>query len=262
MNTQNQPLRAAFVVITLFAVGSIAVSDSGAQSTSVANSFAYLYPTQTLPRGEHQYEQWITWQTDKESDPQYHRLEFRQEFEHGLSDRLQFAFYLATWRHTRTSEGSKTAVRNSAVELVYTLSDPTESYLGSALYGEVKFDSRLLAVETKLLLEKFAGPWVFGYNGVIEQEWEGENYAERKGEVKNILGASYRLSSLLTVGGEYLWETETEDWSSFEKAVSYLGPNATLGLPQLWVVVTPLFKLTDQNDKPNFQMRTLIGIPF
>ena len=38
MNTQNQPLRAAFVVMTLFAVGSIAVSDSGAQSTSVADA--------------------------------------------------------------------------------------------------------------------------------------------------------------------------------------------------------------------------------
>jgi hypothetical protein len=77
-----------------------------------------------MRRGEHEYEQWITWTTDKESEDEYRQLEFRQEFEHGISDRLHFAFYLATWRYTRSNESSRTAVHDTAIEFVCNLTDP------------------------------------------------------------------------------------------------------------------------------------------
>jgi len=263
MSLKRPGVPRCFLVVT-FALAILAglVADTRAFEYSNANRFAYNYPTSVLPRGEHQYEQWVTWKTDKEADPEYQRLEFRQEFEHGISDRIQFGFYLATWRYTRTSEGSTTAVHDSGVELIYNISDPKNSTLGSALYGEVKFDSRLIVFEGKLLLEKYVGPWLFAYNGVLEQEWEGDDYADSKGEIKNIFSVSARLSSRIALGAEYLWEIETEDWNHFTKAVSYLGPNVALASPGWWIAVTSLFKVSDQRDEPGFQVRAKLGIPF
>lgn len=226
------------------------------------NQFAFIYSTITLGKGDHQYEQWVTAQADKENDSAYRRLEFRQEFEHGVTDRLQFGFYLATWRSTRTSEGSHTEVHDSAVELIYSFSDPRESFLGTAAYGEVKFDSRLIAFEGKVLLEKWIGRLVIAYNGVLEQEWEGEQYTESKGEVKNILGLSARLSNHVALGAEYVWEAETENWSYFTKAVSYLGPSIAWANTGWWVTLTAMLKVTDQADEPDHQVRTKVGIPF
>ena len=263
MMMRKTGLHKLILVVTL-AGGLLAAptQDACASTLLDGNRFAYVYPTVTLGRGEHQYEQWVTWTADKEVDSDYLRLEFRQEFEHGISDRLQFGFYLATWRYTRTSEGSNTGVHDSAVELIYNMTDPRESSLGSAVYGEVKFDSHMVAIEGKLLLEKYIGRWRLAYNGVLEQEWEGDKYAESKGEVKNILGVSTSLSNRFALGAEYLWEATTDDWSSFTKAVSYLGPNVTWATSGWWVTGTSLFKATDQTDEPGFQVRTKIGIPF
>ncbi len=82
------------------------------------------------------------------------------------------------------------------------------------------------AVEAKLLLEKHLGNLVLAYNGVIEQEWEGDKYGEDKIELKNLLGASVRVSSRMTVGGEYLWETETENWGGRAALVAQPAPPA------------------------------------
>lgn len=224
--------------------------------------FTFLYQTSTLPRGEHEYEQWVTWQTDKESDAAYDRFEFRQEFEHGVSDRLQFAFYLATWRYTRSGAGSNTVVHDTAVELVYKLSDPGSTALGAALYGEVKLDSELFELEGKLLLEKPLGPWTLAYNAVVEAEWEEEDWVEDNGELAQLLGFSRRLSPRLSLGGELLHEIAVPDWQETADGVLWVGPNLALRGRGWWTTVTSLFQLSGEEDEPGLQVRALIGKPF
>ena len=43
--------------------------------------FVWSYESTTAPRGSMEYEQWVTWKTNKPSDDLYERLDFRQEFE-------------------------------------------------------------------------------------------------------------------------------------------------------------------------------------
>jgi len=224
--------------------------------------FTFLYQTSTLPRAEHEYEQWVTWQTNRESDPEYDRLEFRQEFEHGISDRLQFGFYLATWRYTRTSSGEDTAVHDTAVELVYNLADPAESALGAAVYGEVKLDREFFEVEGKLLLEKPVGAWVLAYNAVIESEWEGTDWGEDSGELAQLLGVSRRLSPRLSIGGEVLHEVGFADWKDAAQSALHAGPNLALRHRAWWTTATALVQVTSVDAEPGLQLRVLVGKPF
>ncbi len=246
----------------LFCLALTTIAAIGQAPPAEARDFTFLYQTTPLERGEHEYEQWVTWTTDKDADPDYDRFEFRQEFEHGVTDNLQFAFYLATWRTTRTGDGRTTAIHDTAVELLYSLSDAETSPLGAALYGEVKLDSELFELEGKILLEKLLGPWVLAYNGVIEAEWEEEGLTEKKGEVAQLLGVSRRISPRWSLGGEMLYEVEIADWSEVEDGVIYAGPNVALRGETWWTTVTAMTQLTDSAGAPNLKVRVLVGKPF
>lgn len=224
--------------------------------------FVWNYETATSPVGMREYEQWVTWKTDKGSDPLYDRVEFRHEFEFGLTDRLQLGVYLVDWRYTRTSDGSETEVRGTAVELIYNLSDPTTSALGSAVYGEVAIGDERFALEAKLLLEKPLGPLTAVANTVIEAEWEDELWSEDTGVFEQTLGLSWELAPRFLLGAEALLEKEFPDWGEGADAVAWAGPNASLRLPAFWMTTAPLFQVTDNADEPDLTWRTLIGFDF
>ncbi|MHC4995724.1 MAG: hypothetical protein ACYTGQ_11790, partial [Planctomycetota bacterium] len=172
-----------------------------------ARRMAFLNDVHTQPVGKVEYEQWVTWKTDKDTDASFNRWEFRHEFEFGLTDTLQFAIYAADWRHTQSNKGEdKTEYRTTSFELIKQLSDPVIDPIGSALYGEVKIGGEKFALEGKLLLQKDIGPWSLISNTVVEGEWENAHYSEDKGEFKQLFGASYELSPKMFVGFEALYE--------------------------------------------------------
>jgi Family of unknown function (DUF6662) len=224
--------------------------------------FAWSYETTTAPKGSGEYEQWVTWKTDKDSDSDYNRLEFRQEFEYGLTDRLQLGFYFANWRYTKTASGSDTVVRSSSMELIYNLTDPGSSALGSALYGEIALGQDILKFEGKLLLEKHAGSLVYVSNTILEAEWEDANWVTKKGEFAQTLGASYQVSPKLMFGMEMLYEIEMDDWSDAEDPLLFIGPNATYRSRHWWITTSPLYQLTSVESATNLQWRVLLGFPF
>lgn len=41
--------------------------------------FTYSYDTTTLKAGEVEFEQWVTWKTDKASNSSFNRFDFREE---------------------------------------------------------------------------------------------------------------------------------------------------------------------------------------
>jgi len=228
-----------------------------------ARRFAWTYESGTMPRGVAEYEQWVTWKTDRDSDSEYDRLEFRQEIEYDLTDRLQVALYLADWRYTRATGGSDTELLDTALEVIWNLSDPVRTALGVALYGEVKLDSELFELEGKLLLEKQVAGWIVAYNAVIESEWEGEDWAEDNGAFKQLLAVSYAATPRVSLGAEALHEVGVEDWSDAGDALFYAGPNAHFLLGRgWWVTTTPLLQLSNQDEEPNLQWRTLVGVTF
>jgi len=219
--------------------------------------FTYVYEATTQPKGAFEFENWVTW---KEGDSGS-VFDFRHELEYGVTDRFQLALYLADWR----VEDDRAVYRNSALEMVYNLTNPTTDLLGSALYGEIQLGDRKFELEGKVILQKNIGRWVLAYNATIEAEWEGEtswHFDERKGVFEQTAGASYQFSPRFLVGAEILHEIEFEDWSETGDHVVYAGPNASWRTKGFWVTVTPLFQLTGLSSEPDFQTRLIVGIDF
>lgn len=226
--------------------------------------FTYSYEVTTAPPGEVEYEQYITWKRDKDTDPDFDRIDFRHEIEFGVTDNLQLGIYLADWRYQDgKSVGDDGAdFRNFAVEAILNLTSPVEDLLGVALYGEVKLGDELAVLEGKLLLQKNVGPFMFAYNGTIEAEWEHEDFADDKGEFANTLGFSYEITPAMSVGLELLHEIEYDGWSQWGDHVLYFGPNASYRGKGWFVTITPLWQFTDVDSEANFQVRMIFGIHF
>lgn len=225
--------------------------------------FTYVYEASPNPPGLMEYEQWITWKTHKDDDPDFDRFDFRHELEFGLTDDLQVGLYLSDWRiQDGQSVDDGAEWRNVAIELLYGLTDPVTSPLGSALYGEIKLGDELLVLEAKLILQKNIGQWVFAWNGTLEAEWEGERFNEDVGVFKQTLGGSYQFSPSLLAGFEALHEIEYDDWSNWGDHAVYLGPNVSYRTADWWVTVTPLAQVTDVNSEPDFQVRMILGFEF
>ena len=256
MNTRSIILTTCLLTLVLSTLG------PATEARADARRFAWVYESGTALKGTGEYEQWVTWKTDKDSDGSYDRLEFRQELEWGLTDRLQVGLYFADWRYTRKSSGSNTEVRTSSLEAIYNLSDPAVSALGISLYGEVALGQEKFEVEAKLLLEKLSGPWSVAVNLILESEWEDEDWSEDKGVLEQTAGISYQFSPRFLLGAEMVHEIEIADWSEWGDSVVWLGPNLALRGRRAWVLVSPLVQVTDQANEPGLMVRTLVGVPF
>src|SRR5882672_10173805 len=63
--------------------------------------FGYVYTTDSIGKGEWEYEQWNTVRTGKAAGS-YTSIDFLNEFEHGFTDDFSGAFYLhSSYLHTR-----------------------------------------------------------------------------------------------------------------------------------------------------------------
>ena len=101
---RSSALRSLVLALVLTTLGAFHAEQASADT----RHFVWSYESTTAPRGSVEYEQWVTWKTNKPDDELYDRLDFRQELEFGLTDRLQVGFYIADWRYTRTSAGCNT----------------------------------------------------------------------------------------------------------------------------------------------------------
>lgn len=240
------------------AIAAIAVATflSAAASAS-ERRFTYVYEATTQPKGAFEFENWVTWKKSDSGSV----FDFRHELEYGLTDRLQLALYLADWR----VRDGHAVYRDTALELMYNMTNPSTDLLGSALYGEVQLGDRKFELEGKIILQKNVERWVFGYNATLEAEWEGDtswHFDERKGVFEQTLGASYQISPRFLVGGELLHEIEFEDWEDAGDNIVYLGPNVSWRTGKFWVTVTGLVQLTGHDSEPDFQTRLITGFDF
>ena len=146
---------------------------------------SFIYESTTAPKGEFEFENWVTWKNGNESG---NKVEFRHEIEYGVTDRLQAALYLADWEVIDSKAGgdagAHAAFQDTAVELIYSLTNPVTDTLRSALYGEFKIGPEHIGLESRIILQKNFDPIVLAYNAILEAEWEGEDvgvYDEQKG---------------------------------------------------------------------------------
>jgi hypothetical protein len=226
----------------------------------------FTFTTDTYPvgKGNWEYEQWATWQ--QAGDENVYR--FRHEIEFGVADNFDLAFYLPNWRYESTDGHDGPNFESVSVEGVFYFLNPNTDFIGLGWYNEVSVGEDELEFETKILVQKDIGNWTFGYNLVLETELEGVFDADEENEVEGVLehtfGASYALGKGdFRVGGELVIESVYEDWESYEDTSVYAGPVFSYwGHERLWVTVTPLIQLTDNDGEADFQVRMIAGYQF
>jgi hypothetical protein len=244
------------LLIVLLAIWPVAAALAGARH------FTYIYEAPTSAPSSVELENWVTW--ERVDNPQRSdTLAFRHEIEIGVIDHFQASIYLADWFYENAPSHSGFTYSNSAIELIYNLTNPVIDPVGLSMYQEYKVGDRLFEWESKIIAQKNFGPLILAYNATLEAVWEGASLSEREGEFQQALGASYELSPRLSVGLEFLHEFVFPDWRDEEKIRNvFIGPNVSFRHENWFVTVTALAEATNTQDEPDFQVRTILGIGF
>jgi hypothetical protein len=227
-----------------------------------ARHFAYIYEAVTSVPGSVDVENWVTW--SRTSDPQHvDKLDFRHEFEFGVTDRFQASVYVADWFYAADPEHSGFTYSDSALELIYNLTNPVIDPIGLALYEEIRAGDRVFELESKVIAQKDLGPFIFAYNATFEAAWEGTGWQNRRGELQQALGVSYEISQRASVGIEMLHEFVFPEWRDNERIQNlFVGPNISFRHSNWFVTVTALAQATNTPDEADFQLRTIFGVGF
>lgn len=215
-------------------------------SNAQDRQFVRTYQSLTLPKGATDVEVWNTFRTGRKYF--YTRLDQRLEFEKGISDKLQTAFYMnashvgvgsyfidSTGIVRDTLGAINTASEFSfSNEWKYKFSDPVANTIGSALYGELTLAPEEIELEAKIILDKKINKHLFAMNLVGEWEYELEN---DNGEVELEMEAMpvevdfaymYSFKPNFGLGVEAMYSSEFEKehggGMEIEKSALFAGP--------------------------------------
>jgi hypothetical protein len=250
--------RFVFVVIlsTLFAT--VASADS--------RPFTFTYDTYPVGKGNIEYEQWVTWQTHKEDEPDFDRIRFRHEFEFGLADNFDLAVYLPNWSYEDSDERNSAKFDSVSVEGIFYALNPVTDSIGLGIYTEVAVGEDEIEIENKLLLQKDIGNWTIAYNLIFETELEGVFDSGAENEVEGVLGhalgVSYAIAPGWQLGAEVLAESVYKDWSEYEHTTVWAGPAVGYSTEKWFVTGTAAYQLTDTEEEPDWQLRIIAGYSF
>jgi hypothetical protein len=224
--------------------------------------FGFVYEAPTSAAGSVEMENWISWnRTTNPADAD--EVAFRHELEIGLTDRFQASVYLADWFYEHSADRSGTVYEDSALELIYNFSNPVIDPVAVSVYQEYKGGYRLFEWESKIILQKNIGRWIFAYNATIEAVWSGIGLAEHEGEISQALGASYEINPRMSIGLEMLHEVVLPGWHTSEHVQNFfVGPNMSYRRGRWFVTSSLLAQATDTADEADFQWRTIFGVGF
>ena len=229
----------------LFFLAAAALAAVSAASPAGATSrrFTYTHESLVLNKGDVELEPWTTVRNGREDF--YRRFDQRIEFEVGLAQRLQTAFYFNfsaiaqdVAPDDRESEIEWGGVSN---EWKYKLLDPVADPVGMALYLEWGLAPTEAELEFKLILDKRAGDWLTAFNAVVEPEWEYES-DETKREItfEFDLAAAYLFSPAFSLGAEMRNHNAWVPDVGHEYSALYLGPVASYAAESWWASLTVL----------------------
>jgi len=227
-----------------------------------ARHFGFIYEVATSAPGSFEFEDWVTWA--RTTDPEHSdQVTFRHEIEIGVTNRLQASIYLADWFYENDRGNSGSTYSDSAIELIYNLTNPVIDPIGLSVYQEYKAGDRLFEWESKLIAQKNFGPLILAYNATLEAFWEGKGLSEREGEFQQAVGASYEISPRISVGLELLHEFVLPEWQDNERIRNvFIGPNVSFRHQSWFVTVTALAQATSTPDEADLQLRTIFGFGF
>lgn len=229
-----------------------------------ARRFTFVYEAPTTPPGVIEFENTINWESPTPNQSRFNQIDFRHEFEFGITDHFQASIYVADWDYHTGSPDQPDgfSYNDTAAEFIYNFTNPVDDIIGLSGYEEIQAGDRHGELESKLIAQKDFGHLIVSYNLTLEAEWNGAGWSEHDGELQQALGVSYELSPRLFVGAECVHEIELPNWTDHGRAQLFIGPNASIRSGRWWVTVTPLAQATRDGDEPELQLRAITGYTF
>ena len=252
--------------------------------------FVRTYQSTVLPKGAMDLEAWSTFRTGREYF--FNRIDNRLEFEMGLNDKLQTAFYInsshsAFGAHLDTLGGIKdTSISGIFHESEFSISsewkwkllDPSANNFGLALYAEIGLAPSEIEIENKIIIDKKTDKNVFALNLVNEYAIK---YEVAKGETKSVtedepeidLAYMHMFKPTLGLGLELRNSNEIEN-GNWNFSAMFGGPTLFYAGEKYFVILNALPQLANlhkTDDAPNnlvlnarekLEVRLLVGFHF
>ncbi len=257
----------------------LAIAALTAPAGADERKFTYVYEPKTLPKGGIEFEQWATFRSEKQ-DGDFLRIDFREEFELGLTDRLTTALYL-NFEYlnvdgvTGIDDESEFEFEGVSSEWKYRLTDAA-SPISMLLYGELGVAEHEQELEAKFVVGKDVGDFTFAYNFILELAREevedptGETEWERESEIAHALGVSYRVAPGINVGLEGVARKLMEGtFKETESHAYFVGPNVHVATKDWWATVTFLKQVDimensglDLDHLEKYEVRLMFGVHF
>ena len=192
--------------------------------------FTYSYEPATPPKGELEFEQYVTLRAGRNAavgQNDYYLLQFREEIEYGVTDNYLVSLYLNhQYEHFNGPAGQRTSHYRQAgfsLENIFMALNPTEHSAGLALYLEPTYDGKNFELEQKIILGQRHGDWRWAFNLTHATEWK-DDFREKEGEFEVSLGVTRRLSARWWLGLEARDHNEIPEYREWENTAVYLGP--------------------------------------
>jgi hypothetical protein len=237
MKEPEMKIRAALFVLLL-----------AAPAAATPRALPFTYPYETLPAGASELEQYVDIVPARVASERAdgtlegvlaHRYVLQTEFEYGITDRLEAAFYVVFRQAAAVGSGSL-HFQGVKQRLRYRFANDYEFPVGVAGYLEVAEFNDEIELEEKLIVGRR-----FGRLQLLANAWfEQERYFQIK-ETKLIynpaVGATWELSPSFIMGLEY-WvrgrmggsSTSTASADAPTRAHHYLGPTLLLQGKTMW----------------------------
>jgi len=225
----------------------VAWSFSASIAKADGHRFGYTYEPETPPKGELEFEQWVTLRAGRDrsvGQDRYNLWEFREELEYGVTDNYAVSLYINTqnesFRDPSAAQGSgRFSFDGVSIENRYLVLDPRDHPIGLTLYLEPRFSGREAEVEEKLILGQRHGDWKWAVNFTHATEWL-EGLRTLEGEAELSLGMGRQLTQHWFAGLEVRDHNELPDYGRWENTAVFAGPSVSYLRKKWWVTLSVL----------------------
>lgn len=222
-----------------------------------ARSYVWTQEYKTLPKGVFELENFVTMKVPDGKTTNKNTIEYKEELEYGVTDRLNIAHYQRWQTINRVGPDDDTVYTGFDFEAKYRISDKGKLWVDPLLYLEFKTDVRkehqVNTLEGKIILSKDFDKLNVTYNQIIESE------ADNNGRTEHgfAFAGSYEILPALRAGAEFTglyWHP-----SDHRNEIS-LGPTLAYEHTYFWVALGGRFGINRAaNDK---EARVIVGILF
>lgn len=222
--------------------------------------FTYTYEPETEPRGDWEYESTVTSRLGRNAavgQQDYQLWQFRQEIEHGFTDRYTASLYVNNDYEQFKDPATGSTMSNNrwtgiSIENRYQLLDPVAHPVGLALYLEPTYDGDNAELEQKIILGQRCGDWKWAVNLTHATEWS-DHFRNHEGELEISAGLARQLPRGWAVGLEAHNHNELPDYHQWQNTAVFVGPVISYRRFGWWAALTVMPQIygADFTDNPD-----------